>query len=261
MPYANLGDYRLYYEEYGVGEPVIFLHGFTLDIRMWTAQAEFLESDYHVILLDAKGHGLSDAPETGYSRADRVEDLRRFVDSLGIDRFHLVGLSMGGSTGIGFALKYPERLLSLTLASAGAAGWDVGKKISHLDTLARAKGLEATREEWKQMSLAWYKDDREDIRQLMEEMIDHHSGAVWMDPMRGKYPRTRDLDHVQRISVPTLILVGELDRVFVPLARELHKKIRTSELKIYENTGHMLNLEAPDRFNGDIKAFLDAHSE
>jgi pimeloyl-ACP methyl ester carboxylesterase len=82
-----------------------------------------------------------------------------------------------------------------------------------------------------------------------------------MDPMRGKYPRTRDLDHVQRISVPTLILVGELDRVFVPLARELHKKIRTSELKIYENTGHMLNLEAPDRFNGDIKAFLDAHSE
>jgi pimeloyl-ACP methyl ester carboxylesterase len=91
-------------------------------------------------------------------------------------------------------------------------------------------------------------------------MMNDYSGAVWRDPMRGKYPREYDLEHVHEITVPTTILAGALDKVFVPLAQELHDRIPMSSLTIYENVGHMLNLEAPARFNADLQLFLEARS-
>ncbi len=256
MSYAELGENRLYYEESGTGAPLIFLHGFSLDHRMWEPQAPFFQDKYRVIRPDALGHGQSDCPKTGYGRADRVEDLVRFVDSLKIDRFHLVGLSMGGSTAIGFALKYRERLISLTLASTGAAGYSVSKKFERLDQVARKEGVELARQKWLDWSLAWYKNKRKDVGRFIKTMMDDYSGAVWADPMRGRYPKEQDLDRVHEITVPTLVLAGELDRVFASLARKLHRRIDGSQLKVYEQVGHMLNLEAPDRFNKDLGAFL-----
>ena len=262
MPYVTIGDFRLHYDragQPGPHPPVIFLHGFTLDRRQWRGLAARLSGDGRELLfVDARGHGLSDAPATGYSRADRVEDLLRFVDTLEIDRFHLVGLSMGGSTGIGFALDHQERLASLTLVSTGAAGWNIGKKISRIDRLAREQGLEAARAKWLQFSLMYFNDDQVQIRDLMTTMIRDHSGAPWMDPRRGDYPDPGvDLDRVSTIAVPTLVLAGEKDKIFVPLAEELAARIPDSRVKVYDNVGHMLNLEAPERFEHDLAAFLD----
>ncbi len=257
LPYADLGENRLHYEESGEGTPLIFLHGFSLDRRMWRPQAVLLSLKYRVICPDALGHGRSDCPKTGYSRAHRVEDLAKFVDTLKIDRFHLVGLSMGGSTAIGFALKYQERLVSLTLASTGAAGYSVSRKFEKLDQVARKDGVELARQKWLDWSLAWYRRDRKDVGQLIETMMDNYSGAVWADPMRGRYPKEQDLDRVHNIAVPTLIMAGELDRVFASLAGKLNRRISGSILKVYEGIGHMLNLETPDRFNADLEPFLE----
>ncbi len=257
MPNANLGENSLYYEECGTGKPLIFLHGFSLDRRMWEPQAPFFQDKYRVIRLDALGHGRSDCPKTGYSRAHRVEDLAKFVDTLKIDRFHLVGLSMGGSTAIGFALKHQERLVSLTLASTGAAGYSVSRKFEKLDQVARKEGVELARQKWLDWSLAWYRRDRKDVGQLIETMMDNYSGTVWADPMRGRYPKEQDLDRVHKIAVPTLILAGGLDRVFATLAKKLNRRITGSLLSVYEGVGHMLNLEEPDRFNSDLGAFLE----
>ena len=186
-----------------------------------------------------------------------MEDLARFVDILNLDRFHLVGLSMGGSTAIGLALDRPARMVSMTLVSTGAAGFDVGPKIGRIDRLAREKGIEAARDKWMRISLMWYKDDKKPIRDLVERMIREHSGAVWKDPMRGKYRRRRDLDDVHAISVPTMIFAGELDKVFLSLSRQLHERIPGSRLSVFESVGHVLNLEAPDRFHRELAQFLD----
>lgn len=257
MPYARLENFQMYYEEYGRGEPVIFLHGFTLDRRMWTPQINFFNHFYRVILPDARGHGLSEAPESGYSRADRVEDLFQFADNMKIDRFHAVGLSMGGSTALGFALKYPEYLKSLTLVSSGAAGYDIGKKISRIDELARTRGIEVAREKWKDISLNWFGEGEKTIRDLMETMINEHSGAVWKDPRRGHYPREYDLDKIHRIKIPTEIICGSRDKIFTGLGKILNEKIKGSHLKIFENVGHMVNLETPNVFNEELKLFLE----
>ena len=264
MPYADLGDYRLYYEETGPESPddlkdkrpLVFLHGFTLDRRMWSREAERFGRAYRVIVPDALAHGLSDAPATGYSRGDRVEHLRRFLDKLEIARAHVIGLSMGGSTAIGLALDYPDRMASMTLVDSGVAGFSSGKRIGHIDQIAREKGLEAARRKWMKTALVFYKQDKAHIKQLLATMMAEHSGAVWMDEMRGKYPRLVDLEVVERITVPTMIFVGELDRIFVPLAQELNRKIKTSRLSIFEGVGHMLNLEAPERFELELDQFL-----
>jgi len=258
MPYADLGEFRLYYDSAGEGDPICFLHGFTLDHRMWQPQREFFADNYHVILPDARGHGRSDVTPTGYSRADRVEDFLSLADILGYDRFHLVGLSMGGSTAIGTALKAPERLQSLTLISTGVAGYGAGKKLDRLDVLGRREGAEAAKAKWMEWALAWYKTpERRHIHDRMKTMIDAYSGAVWADPKRGKYPREYDLERVHKLAMPTLIVAGALDKIFVPLAELLHEQISGSRLIVYPDTGHMVNLEQPDKLNADVKVFLE----
>lgn len=257
MPYADLGQFRMYYDGAGEGEALVFLHGFTLDRRMWRPQVEYFSNKYHVITPDARGHGLSDAPLTGYSRADRVQDLIGLVESLNIESFHLVGLSMGGSTAIGYALEHQERLKSLTLVSTGAAGYSVGKKISYLDRLAKEKGVAAALEKWKGWSLGWYRDDQTELREFLNTMMTETSGATWRDPMRGKYPAEDDLSRVDRITVPTALFAGARDKVFAALAEQLHRRIPHSRLCVYDDTGHMLNLEQSERFNTDLEVLLE----
>lgn len=264
MPLISIKEgLRLYYQEHGPeiadtakNSPLVFLHGFTVDHRMWGAQVPFFKRQHRVITLDSRGHGKSDAPPTGYSRAERVEDLVDFADKLKIERMHLVGLSMGGTTALGFALTYPERLASLTLISTGAAGYSTGGKISKLDDLARSKGVKAAMEKWKTWALAWYINNRPELGLLMREMMDDHSGAVWADPMRGKYPRENDLEQAHRIKLPTLIMAGSRDKIFVPLAKKLATEIDGCRLKVFDGLGHMLNMEAPELCNAELESFL-----
>ena len=130
MPFADLDDIRIHYlDNERNAAPLIFLHGFTLDHRTWRMQSVYFDKRYRVILVDSRGHGLSEVPKTNYARSDRVRDLLNLLDYLNIEKAHIVGLSMGGTTGIGFALDNSDRLLSLTLASTGAAGYSAGPKI------------------------------------------------------------------------------------------------------------------------------------
>ena len=237
---------------------MVFLHGFTFDHRMWEAQLQFFSSNCRVLALDSRGHGKSDAPETGYSRDNRALDTRLLLDELKIDKVHLVGLSMGGSTAIGVALNYPERLKSLSLVSTGAAGHSPGKKIGILDEIALSKGIEAAKEKWLEWILVWFKKRDPEVGQLIETMVNDFSGAIWVDPMRGKYPRTLDLENVHHIQTPTLIIAGRYDKTFLELSQELNQKIEKSQLIVFEKAGHMLNLEFPDKFNAELLNFIES---
>ncbi len=258
MPYFHSGDVKLFYQDEGQGETLLFLHGFTCDHRMWQAQLDFFSQNYRVLILDSRGHGKSDAPETGYSRDNRVEDTRLLLDELKLDKVHLVGLSMGGSTAIGFAFNYRERLMSLSLISTGAAGHSPGKKMGILDEIAQTKGIEAAKEKWLEWILTWFKGRDPKIGQLMHDMTRDHSGAIWVDPMRGKYPRTKDLENVHRIQTPTLIIAGRHDKTFLELSEELNQKIENSQFIVLEEAGHMLNLEFPDKFNVELQNFIES---
>lgn len=263
MPYFESRDnVRLHYVEFRDAakpvcpEPLVLAHGFTIDHRMWLADAYALADRFHLILPDSRGHGRSASPTTGYSRDHRVRDVVDLLDHLNIARIHMTGMSMGGSTAVGLALQHPERLASLTLVSTSVAGFDVGPRVRVIDRMAVERGVETAKQRWIESSLRWYGDDRVEIRSLVRTMMQEHGGAIWTDPMRGNYPKSNDIEQVHRIDLSVLILVGSLDQVFVPLAQDLNRLIPGSRLSVYGGVGHLLNLEAPQRFRQDLADFV-----
>jgi pimeloyl-ACP methyl ester carboxylesterase len=237
---------------------------------MWRGQIDyFSKKKYRVIACDARGHGKSDAPDTGYSRSDRVQDLLNLVNVLNLGKFHLVGLSMGGGDALSFAIDYHERLLSLTLAGTAASGWkakvqfrnfplDENGKYGRLNPgdLARQKGIDEVKRQWIQVTMANYEKQYPELKEILTEIMSDFSGKPWLDRMVGKYPKRDDLNFAPKIRIPALIIVGQRDIIFRPLSIKLHEVILDSRLEIVKNTGHMVNMEAPDVFNQNLEKFL-----
>ncbi len=257
MPKIDIGTISLFYEEQGRGVPIVFLHGFTLDHRMWRRQMTYFSKKYRVIAYDSRGHGRSGCPESGYSRAERVLDLHNLAEKLKLRQFHLVGLSMGGATALGYAIDYPEKLLSLTLVDTAAGGYSPPAKYKDLRDVARTEGVEEAKRRWIKMALFYYVHRNEDLLKELKEMIAGHCGHLWLDPRRGQYKDRDDLSLSGNLKVPTMIFVGEKDRYFIPLAKKLHENIADSEIDIVPDVGHMLNMEAPERFNLRLEQFLE----
>jgi pimeloyl-ACP methyl ester carboxylesterase len=257
MPEINTGEVKLYYEEYGAGVPIVFLHGFTLDRRMWRTQIEYFSTKYRVIVYDSRGHGKSSCPETGYSRMDRVRDLSKLSESLELDSYHLVGLSMGGATALGYAIDFPETLLSLTLVDTAAGGYKPPAQYKDLRGIARSKGVKEARRLWIRSTLFYFAHRNENLGRELADIISGHCGQLWLDPKRGKYKDRDDVSLAGNIRIPTMIFAGEKDRYFLPLAEALHEKIKNSEIEITPDVGHMLNMEVPARFNSRLAEFLE----
>jgi len=260
MPYADLGKYRFFYQEFGKKNKsngtLCFLHAFTLDHRMWKNQSEYFSNYYHVIVPDLKGHGKSDAPLSGYTRKERVEDMIRLLDSLKLTKVHLIGISYGGTTGIGIALNYPERLNSLILIGTAAAGYKISSRMSKLDKIAKESSVESAKQKWIKSALMWYQNEKSELKEFIQTMMDEHSGAIWNDPLRGNYPKEDDINKVKTLNIPVFIMVGEEDKMFLPLAQKLHVLIKHSQISVIPKTGHLVNLESPVLFNETVKSFI-----
>lgn len=264
MPFVTRNGVRLWYEIHGEGDPVFLLHGFTMDSSMWSTPKtrptpfDLLFTGRQLIFLDARGHGKSDSPASGYARHERIADLLAVIETLGLKQVDLIGFSMGGSTSLGFTLEYPERVRSLTLVATNAAGWNMGKKLDTLFEQARTERIDTAKEKWLEWSIAYNRDKgRDDIVEVLREMISRNSGTMFADPDRPNYPTlVPDLDRARLISVPTLIQIGSDDKIFVPLAKQLHREIAGSKFSIYEGRGHLLTMEEPVRWGSEVNAFL-----
>lgn len=122
MPFLVRDGIRLHYQVLGSGPPLVLHHGFASNLTAWQyfGFTQVLQAQYQLILLDARGHGLSDKPHTpdAYTLSQRVADVLALLDALGIARAHFFGYSMGGQIGYGLARDAPERLLSLIIGAA-----------------------------------------------------------------------------------------------------------------------------------------------
>jgi len=257
VPYIKSGEIKIYYEEQGVGTPLVFLHGFSLDRRMWQGQIDYFSDRYRIISYDARGHGKSDAPETNYSREDRVSDLLALVDNLKLDRFHLVGLSMGGGDALRFAIDYQDRLISLTLAGSTASGWKA--PVHFRDIFSEDKNrenIENIKQRWIDSTLSNYEKRNPELKEILAEMMSDFSGKPWSDPKAGQYEKTDDIRLAAKIRIPTLLIAGQRDISFRPLAVKLSEIILDSRLEVVKEVGHMVNMEALDIFNKHLENFL-----
>lgn len=246
------------YRQAGQGPALVLLHGFLCDSRCWRHQLSQLSDQFRVVAWDAPGAGSSSDPPNTFTTASYAHCLADFLDAIGIDRAHVIGLSWGGILAQELYRLYPGRVRSLVLADT-YAGW-------------RGSLPETVWNERLATCLADASGPREALiakflpgvfteaapQQLKEEfsviVSEFHSVGFRLMSLSSAEVDTRDL--LSSINVATLLLWGDNDRRSpLHLAEQFHATIPGAELAIIPNAGHLSNMEQPDVFNGHVRRF------
>lgn len=252
----------LYYEEQGTGTPVVLLHGFSLDRRMWDDQVVAWSSRYRVVRYDLRGFGRSSTSTQPYRHA---EDLAALLDHLRIDRAFLVGLSLGGGAAINATIVYPNRVLGLVVVdpSLGGFRWSAAQTnaMNEIAGSGRSRGLEAARDKWLALPIFRTLKSNPQADARFREIVADYSGWHWTNPDPGLPYTPPAIERLHEITAPTLVIVGERDSAdFQQIALTLETRIPGARRVVLPGAGHLANMEAPDEFNAVVGAFLDQHT-
>ncbi|MSS72552.1 MAG: alpha/beta hydrolase [Candidatus Latescibacteria bacterium] len=255
MPRVSIHGVALNYLTKGDGpQNVVFIHGFCQSSVFWKEALTRLPAGHRGFALDLKGFGDSDKPPGPYGIPIFADEILAFADAMGLDRFVLVGNSMGGVVCQSFATRYAHRLSKLVLVSTGA--------------YARNPAGAQERAE-KFLTMAWDRSYFEEsvkgffaIRpENWEDLVD-----VAMKPCREALAQTglssaslNFLEALRQVRVPTLIVQGERDTSRTPEdGKEIQEAIPGSVLHVLAGAGHTPQLERPDLFYPLFLDFLAA---
>ncbi|MGD9615354.1 MAG: alpha/beta fold hydrolase [Alphaproteobacteria bacterium] len=259
---------RLYYEEAGSGDPIVFVHEFAGDCRSYETQLRFFARRYRCVAFNARGYPPSDVPEDWrqYSQERARDDIRDVLDGLGIAKAHIVGISMGGFATLHFGFAYPERARSLVVAGCGYGAQpdkrtqfaeEVARTAAAIESqgmaeVAKTYGAGPTRVQYQNKDPRGY---AEFLAQLAE-----HSTTGAANTQRGVQARRPSLweltEQMKRLDVPTLIATGDEDDPCLEPGILMKRMIPAAALVVLPNTGHALNIEEPDLFNRTLADFF-----
>jgi pimeloyl-ACP methyl ester carboxylesterase len=249
----------LYYEITGIGEPIVLVHAFSLDSRIWDGQVGALSQAHQVIRCDLRGFGRSSPGREPYTNA---ADLMGLLRHLGLSRVTLMGVSMGGGSIINFALTYPSAVRALILVDSTLGGFSFSAEfnaaLAAVRTAAKERGVGAARALWLTSPVWATAMTRPSVAAQLRTMIDAYSGWHWLNPDVGKALTPPAISRLSEIRAPTLIVVGELDAPdFRDIADILQRGIPGSKSVVLQGAGHVPNLERPDLFNQAVLQFLE----
>jgi pimeloyl-ACP methyl ester carboxylesterase len=255
---SEIAGLSVRYREAGEGTPIVFLHGFLCDSRCWMPQLSGMSDRFRVVAWDAPGAGASSDPPDAFTTADYAHCLAGFLDTVGVERAHVVGLSWGGILAQEFYRLYPERLRCLILADT-YAGWrgSLAEPVWKERLAACLRDASGPPEALVAKFLPGVFTDAAP-RQLREDfsaiLSDFHPAGFRLMALSSAEMDTREL--LSRIEVPTLVLWGDDDRRSpIPIAEQLVAAILGAELAIIPNAGHLSNMEQPDAFNAHVRRF------
>ena len=271
MPYATAHDgVRLYHEEAGRGTPIVFVHEFGGDHRSWEPQMRHFSRRHRCVTFSARGYPPSDVPEAlaSYSQEIAVKDIVSVMDACGIDRAHVVGLSMGGFAVLHLGLQAPQRARSLVVAGAGYGAE------KQYEEYFRNVSLEVANQFETQGAAVFAKTysqagtriqyQAKDLRGWQEfaTQLGEHSARGSANTMRGvqaRRPSIYDLeDGLKKLALPVLVMVGDEDFHCLQPGIFMKMAIPASGLCVLPKSGHTLNLEEPEAFNRQVAEFIAA---
>ncbi len=261
MPHADCNGQRLYYEIHGEGEPLLCIHGLSVDTLGWAMQVQPWSQRHRTIVFDNRDVGQSSRATGEYEIADMAADALALADALELERFHLLGLSMGGTIAQRVALAAPERVQSLTLCVTFGGGGAWGRKQGEM---------------WSQRTLAMTREERVDELMLLcfseafyelPEQVAFLRQALLANPhpqepeafgrqlLATSRHEARDL--LGTLSLPVHVIGAEQD-LLVPVwkSRELARLIPGAQLTVLEGAAHGANLENAQVFNAAVLEFL-----
>lgn len=236
----------------GEGPPLILLHGWTLDWRMWLPQIEALAEDHFLVMPDRRGFGRASAPP---DLAGEADDVQRLADFLGFERFALLGLSQGAAIALDCAHRHGWRLSSVIASGAPLPYLVERDEVIHLDhyeAWARGGEMEKMREDWARHDLM--RHDNPEATDLVEEILADYDGR---DLLAHSVLKGVPKDALAHLPVPLLAMTGTGDS---PWRRACAKALsdivpRAAHAEI-EQAGHLANLDNPAHFNRTVCDFL-----
>jgi pimeloyl-ACP methyl ester carboxylesterase len=269
MPYTTTDDgVKLYCEETGSGTPVVFVHEFAGDLRSWEPQIRHFGRRYRAIAFNARGYPPSDVPEevSSYSQNRAADDIPAVLDHFGIERAHVVGLSMGGFATLHFGFRHPGRALSLAVCGCGYGAEPSQREqfrseVERIAGVIRGRGMAAFADQYaygpNRVQL-----ENKDPRGFTEfkSRLAGHSAVGSANTMLGcqrDRPSLYDLvDRMKELRVPTLIMMGDEDWSCLLPGILMKQNIPTAAMAVIPNSGHAINVEEPDGFNAIVGDFL-----
>ena len=261
MSFIYCNGVRLYYELHGREDaPALILNNGILmnAAASWTLQTCAFAERFRVLQYDCRGQGLSDHPDGPYSMRQHADDLSALVDTLSIERAHVLGISYGGEVAQAFALAHPSRVRSLVLADTVSEvgpelrliveGWKAAARSGDADLFfsvtapwnfspefmaGRAGTLQAARVRYRELDLP-------SVARLCDAFLDVDFTA-----------------RLGEVTAPTCVIVGERDLLKAPrYSQVIHRSIRGSQLHVLRGAGHAVSLEVPSMFNATVLNFL-----
>jgi 3-oxoadipate enol-lactonase len=258
---VHVGDLNLHVLDAGQGEPLVFVHGFPLDHRMWERQIEAFSKTHRVIAPDLRGFGQSDRFAGTATMELFADDLAAVLDELGVrEPVTLCGLSMGGYVAWQFARKRPSRLRALVACDTKATPDAPEAVQTRHDTAAKVldEGQQVVADSMPAKLLApeTFDTQPELVERVKRMMLDASREGI-AAALRGMAERPDMTAALAGLGVPTLVVVGEHDQVTPPdVMRKLAGALPQSEFVAVPRAGHLAPLEQPEFVNDALRRFL-----
>jgi pimeloyl-ACP methyl ester carboxylesterase len=254
-----LGDMRFHYLDWGTLQrpAVVFLHGGGLTAHTWDLVCLALRPDFHCLALDQRGHGDSEwSPEMDYRREAYVRDLESFVDYLGLDRFILVGMSLGGLNSLDYASQHSDRLDGLVVVDVGPDIRLEGAR--NISDFVRADGILDSVEAFVERAVSFNpRRDPELLRRSLLYNLRQLPDGKWMWKYDRRHRMEFDLDKaaaenrqlwqvVPNIACPALVVRGAESHVFLDEdAEKLSRTLPNGRWTCVRDAGHTVQGDNP----------------
>ncbi len=254
MPYAQNGNVRLFYQTWGKGDPIIFAHGAGGNAASWWQQVPIFADRYKVLTFDHRGFARSHCTADEFSRRHFVSDLLTIMDDAAIERAILVCQSMGGWTGMGTAIKHPDRVRALVMSHTPG-----GISTPEIDEIRRQAA--ANRQTLTSPFAHWAvaPDFHEKGLALSHLYTQISAFNTELDLRRLDLQEPVDLACFRDFDIPTLFITATQDVIFPPALIALAAaQVPGAQVRTLGNAGHSSYFESAELFNQTLQAFIDS---
>ena len=274
MPVADVNNIKIAYEIYGDGEPIILIHGYSYNKSAWIAQIDDLSKHFKLIVIDVRGSGESTHPDKEFTMDDLIEDLKGLMDSLQIQKAHLMGWSMGAMIIQNFVLKYPERANKLLFFATNAGLHSKDGIYMLRDSIIEIYEMRKTDPKAAFFKLAKFMHSTKFRKNMEKEPTKKIHGIVTTEELikdsMENQTTPKDLKHLAEvigthktlerlpeIKNETMIIAGSKDTI-TPLIsnQQIDENLPNSTLKVIQGAGHKVFLENQPEVNPMVIDFF-----
>ncbi|MCG2888267.1 MAG: alpha/beta hydrolase [Sulfolobales archaeon] len=251
MGIAPVNSIRIFFREFGEGEPVVLIHHLAGTHNSWREVS--LRTDKRVITYDLRGHGRSSVPMTEYLIEDHREDLRGLLEFLDVEDPILVGHSIGSLIALDYALKYSVKKLVLIGALVSAPNpepyeryVDVAMRLGMIALAEYRKNLGDFSEALIKNARAWNN---------LLSVYSENSPLGYKYATLGLLKARNYVNDLERLDVPVKVIYGSQDKLIANL-ETFRQRVRNLSVAVIEGVGHFVNFEAPERLSEEINGFV-----